>query len=121
MSVKMKRARLKRHPNPAKRQVAEMQALHAAKAARHKNQEISNLIDFGEKKFGYGSGGPYGPFISGGFREHWPEAMKNRLRKAHAERNALIKEAEGHWKKAGKRKLLHQVIDYTGPIHITKP
>jgi hypothetical protein len=47
--------------------------------------------------------------------------MKNRLRKAHAERNALIKEAEGHWKKAGKRKLLHQVIDYTGPIHITKP
>lgn len=95
-----------RHPNPMKRSIAAHQAIAAREAANEVDREISKLIDFGEAKYGYGNGNKYGPFISGGFREHWPNAIKDKIRTAHRKKNQLNREAELLWKKAGKRKRL---------------
>lgn len=47
--------------------------------------------------------GEHGALISGGFHEHWPESVKDRIRKLSRERQELFDAAEAHWKASGKR------------------
>jgi hypothetical protein len=55
-------------------------------------------IEHAEDKYG-----AYGPLISAGMRDHWPEATKNRIRKLAHSVTELSDAAQSHWRASGKR------------------
>ncbi len=76
-------------------------ALDYAKQADEAMRKWHAAIAAGDKKYG-DAGKPF-VFISGGFREHWPEPVKDRIRHLAWAKQELRDAAEAHWKAAGKR------------------
>jgi hypothetical protein len=76
--------------------------------AQREESRLYRLIWREEAKLG---DDPFSPRISGGFREHWPESIKNELRTGWRKVNSLRDDAVRHWKASGKRTHISTVID----------
>lgn len=76
----------------------EQRAKHFAAEGKKVRAEWHGALERAEKKYG-----SHGALISGGFRDHWPEVVKDKIRELAHDQTKLFEAAEAHWKAAGKR------------------
>lgn len=62
-----------------------------------------NVVKHAGKKYGYGEGGEHGKWISGPFKEHWPESVKAEIRELNAQHNKITDRALAEYRKSGLR------------------
>lgn len=74
-------------------------AYEFAEQWKSKRSTWEKAIEAAERRYGN-----QGSLISGGFREHWPSKVKDRIRDMAHAKSALSTAAWAHWRAAGKRK-----------------
>src|SRR5262245_41332402 len=73
------------------------EAYAAGRLAAAIGETINAVLREGARTYGEG-----GALISGGFRDHWPEAWKDTIRLLHTERNYHHDRSLAHWRAAGR-------------------
>jgi hypothetical protein len=85
-------------------------AAKAITSAERVKKYMHGAIAEAKREYALGEGGEFGGWISGGFKEHWPWAVKDAIRNLFRQYSGLLNLSHQHYEASGLRTPFNQWI-----------